>query len=364
MKLVESFNDYSIEMIIESVKNDTSILVLSNELAEILQMIKHPIAERLLNCYYDMSYRDDNYKVTLIDIVDNELDKVTFMQSNKAIEIVAKQLNIELSREYPLTDENKQLIYREISFNSSKYFSMSNRPITSIGRIIKKLFPDVKESGDVGNDIESFVNSFKSIQDKNENFEIVSGDEIIYWYNEKNYSPTARNTPLGFGCMRYDKCGEYLEFFAENSDKVNLLILKDPNDNSKIIGKSLLWNLDVPSDRIFMDKVYCTNPHIIDMFVDYAKENNFLYKKVQNVDNNEDIIDPESSEIVKNMIVYDMKDTEFYPYLDTLKYYNHKDLSNHFENIEGTLNKDIIKLEDSDGGITLSNKFDYEHERI
>lgn len=364
MKLLESFSDYSIEMILESVKNDTSILVLSNELVEILQMIKHPIAEKLLGAYYDMSYRDDNYKVTLIDIVSGELDKVTFMQSNKAIEVVAKELGIELSREYPISDEEKQKIYREMSFNSSKYFNMKNRPITQIGRIIRKLFPDIKESGDVGNDIESFVNKFKSIQETDINFEIVSGDDIIYWYNEKQYSPSARNTPLGLGCMRYDKCGEYLEFFAENSEKVNLLILKDPNDKSKIIGKALLWNLDVPRDRIFMDKVYCTNPHIIDMFIEYAKENNFLYKKVQNVDNNEEIIDPESNTTVKNLIVYNMEDTEFYPYLDTLKYYNHKDLSNHFENIDGTLNKDIIKLEDSDGGITLSNTFDYEHTRI
>ena len=49
---------------------------------------------------------------------------------------------------------------------------------------------------------------------------------------------------------------------AENDSliKVNMLILKNPNDDSKIIGRALLWNINMLDgenvERIYMDRIY------------------------------------------------------------------------------------------------------------
>ena len=122
--------------------------------------------------------------------------------------------------------------------------------------------------------------------------------------------------------MRYDKCSNYIKFYASNPETVSLLILKDPLDSGMIIGRAIIWKLKEPEDRYFMDRIYYTSDNLIEVFKDYAYENGWLYKKNQNMNEDEYIVDPKSDSSSRITIVSEMGDnSEYFPYMDTMKYF-------------------------------------------
>ena len=162
---------------------------------------------------------DDNYKpvnnngkITYIDLDDSGNDKVSFINSNKISDIL----------EY---DENNSDIISTLLNNNYPNSLVYNklRNITSIGKLVNKLFPNKY----IDKDIETFVNIIKYMRG-DINFKIVKGYDIIKYYDEKNYSYNAvLGTRLGDSCMRYSFCKDYIEFYAINEDNVSLLILME-----------------------------------------------------------------------------------------------------------------------------------------
>ena len=350
MNILNNYEEHILNLITESVKRDEMVLVLSDKLSDVLSSIRHTIAKRLLSISYD-PYFTYKSKITLLDINNKKdsngndvLDSISFVSSNKAIELVAKELNIETKIGEDISELDYLKIVKKIS--SYNFNNIKNTSETSLGRIINKLFPD---EYDPHKDIEPFVNEFKSLRDTSM-FEIIKGNDIIHWYNFHQYSNISQGT-LSSSCMKYEHCKEYLTFYSENEDKVSLLILKDKTDNTKIRGRALLWELSSPSNRIFMDRIYYTNDYIIQLFKDYAINNGWLYKKEQNMDETEDIIDKQNNTIINDIIVRGMDDTGYghYPYMDTLKYFNGYELSNNGNLIEVTNN--MVQLTDTGGGV-------------
>ena len=345
MKTVNLYNDYLLNMILESVKNDETILVLSSNLQGILTLINDEISKNLLEISKKY-YSEPIYKVTLLDIVnDGKLDSISFYQSNKAIQKTATILGININRGEEISESDMN----RISYNISQYgFSNMDEikpSITSLGKIIKKIFGDEYKDHEIG----IFVEKFKSLQSDTKDFEIVKGDEIVYWYNEENY--TNGGGTLNTSCMSGEYCGDFIQFYAINSDKVNMLILKNPNDDSKIIGRALLWNINMLDgenvERIYMDRIYYIKDFIKEMFINYAKENGWLYKEFQNMEDTTKIVDSVDDKKYKYVLVKNMEDHDFYPYLDTLKFYDGKDITNNPRYIEKGKGK---KLTDVDGG--------------
>ena len=351
--MVNNYNDYMLDLIIENSKNDKSVLVFSVKLLNLFENINHPIARKLIELYHDYTQRQDNFEITLLDINDKNdqngkpiFDSILFMNSNKAMELSAKDLGIVLTRDTILTDEERKKIYRNLSEISFEKTPIRGRSETSLGRIVRKLFNgEFKESGDKGNDIESFVNMYKSLRDTSK-FELVKGYDVIHWYNRSNYKKTNGGT-LGNSCMGHDRCSQYLEFYAENQHKVSLLILKDENDDTKIKGRALIWDLDYPEKK-FMDRIYYDDDFLIDKFKEYAKQNGWLYKKNQTSQEYEPIIDSSNNNTYDEILVSDIVDTGFghYPYMDTLKYFNGSELSNGISLLDGKTEL----LEDQYGG--------------
>ena len=316
--IINKYNDYMFEQIMESVKNDETSLVLSGQLMSLISSIDHPITDKFKQYNNNIEYK--KFKITLLDINEksDKLDSISFMQSNKAIQLVINDNRFEFDDgKKELTPYQKERI--TLYLQNGKYFKSTGFSETSLGKIVNKLFPgEFKPSGDLGNDIESFVNMYKSLREKPK-FEIVKGDDIIHWYNRAQYTTTGGTIA---SCMSHDHCGEYLNFYTINPDKISLLLLKDPNNDSKIMGRAILWNLETPEDRVFMDRVYYTNDYMVNQFINYAKENGWLYKKNQNMDATEDIIDSKDGEIIDTLIVDDLIDSGEgrYPYMDTMKY--------------------------------------------
>ena len=341
--MLDKFDEYMLDLLIESVKNDETNLMLSERLYDLLRTINHPIAKKLID--NDMN-DNKSFKVTLLDINDKHdingnpiLDSISFMTSNKAIEIVSKELEFDNKKE--LSEDDKYKIYKY--FKKETLFNVKGRSETSLGRIINKLFPN---EFDPNKEIEPFVNLYKSNRDISD-FELVSGDDIIFWYNEDNY---AKGGTLNSSCMRHSYCSEYLKFYSTNEDKISLLILRDKDDKNLIRGRAIVWNLDTPSGRTFMDRIYYTSDYIINLFKEYAIRYGWLHKKEQNMDATEDIIDTITKEKYDgSLVVEGLGDpgSGCYPYMDTIKYFDRSWASNEEDEVDG--NGSPLVLTNTDG---------------
>ena len=154
-----------------------------------------------------------------------------------------------------------------------------------IGRLVRALLPLTGTSYS-DTDVEQFVNEYKAtIREMNDafsHFGIVKGRDIVYWYNEDQYS--APNVgELGSSCMRFDSC--HLTMYGDNPEVISLVILYDDNGqftnmrstdgtsankyrSDKIIGRALLWT--TTEGHKCMDRIYTTYAHDVDLFRKYA----------------------------------------------------------------------------------------------
>ncbi len=171
-----------------------------------------------------------------------------------------------------------QAYRRDLSLcRTSEVFTKSKPQQVKVGRLAKKLLSLVdKKYKD--SDVENFVNEFKSRIEisKNafRNFQLVSGDDIKYWYLESNYCDSFRGS-LHSSCMRYDSCQEYFDIYIKNPGVCRLLINMSDFNPSKISGRALVWKLE--NGDTYMDRVYYSNQHDVDVFNEYARSMGWVY---------------------------------------------------------------------------------------
>lgn len=223
-----------------------------------------------------------------------------------------------------------------------------------IGRFINKL--DCKEFNN--SNIEIFVNIFKSYftNDINKLF-IVDGEDIKKWYLENNYS-TITSGNLWHSCMRQKERNNLMQLYSDNKEKVKMLILLD--ENKKLRSRSLLWYdiEDINGNKYnVMDRVYSIFDHDYFLFKDWADKNRFITKWEQNSKNEIDFNIDGKKNTLNLKINLTSFSYEFYPYLDTFKFFNKEDgiLYNYKDNkhkyvltrTNGELQEDInINIED------------------
>ncbi len=172
-------------------------------------------------------------------------------------------------------------------------------------------------------DIEDFVTLYKAefikMRNINELFDVVSGEDIALWYHEKSYY--SNSGTLGNSCMRYQKCQEYLGIYTSNKDQVSLVILFNDEQRDKIIGRALLWTDS--KNRKFMDRIYQADETVIELFISYAKKNNWIYKERQDSCAGTTLL-LDGSEVEDGTITVYLENGgnfAYYPYVDTVKYY-------------------------------------------
>jgi len=287
-------------------------LILNDKFISVIKNIKSSITDKLLLLNNNSDY---GFSLSYINITDD--DKISFTPSDK----IHKD---------------------EFKYNNNKW--TKNRNTKKIGRFINQVI-DVNTK-----ELELFVNSYKAeIKQINnlDNFKIIKGKDISKYYNHSQYIDGGGS--MNKSCMRHDKCNDYFEFYDNNPDKVNMVILYDNNNKSKIIGRALLWYIDEPNITI-LDRIYTTNDYDINLFIKYAIKNKWYYKKTQTHSEN-DFTTPENDNITITCKIY-LNDSkyDFFPYLDTLYYYDKTNsyLTNDIEEYKN--NKNTIKLRSIDGG--------------
>lgn len=334
MNRLINFNEFLFDMICE--KKDGKIpFLISDRLKDLLYNIKDSeIVDELLYFFHDNNDSD----VTLIDISDkNNMFKVS--------------LSSKILSDYERRKEEFNPIGFKIFHKHNQNDWNKFRTDMRIGKLIQKLF------GDDFNDqeIEKFVYLYKSEYDiaySKPILEIVSGGDIVHWYDYDNYKKVDRETVLHNSCMSDEECGEYLRFYELNSpDKVEMLVMYEDENKLNITARALLWHLDYPKDRIFMDRIYYMNEHQVNIFKKYAEENGWLFKKRQ-TSSHTPIVDSLNGTIDRNFVmnIKNFKLTRKYPYLDTLYYLyqNNNILSNI---IDLDVGEKWVKLNDTDGGV-------------
>lgn len=316
---VNNFTDYLLQELSEKVRNDSVALVISDRLRGVLLHIDHPIARDIIK----MSDDRDLAKVSYVDIDDsnpNRLDLVSFIVSSKAIELILKKNGWDKE---DVKVHNIDALVRSSIVQTTDLFDIPGRASTKIGKIVKKIFGSkYKDSGEPGEDIESFVNMYKAARNVNDRFEVVSGEDIRYWYREDRYAPYGGT--LNSSCMRHIETQKCLDLYVDNPSVVSLLILKDLNNDRKIIGRALLWKLERPNGRIFMDRIYTTDDYLVDAFKEYSKKNGYFMKSVQSYDEETPIIDAKLDDVIVDTCISVLLEKKAHngglPYMDTMKY--------------------------------------------
>lgn len=313
--MVNTFNDYMIDLLVEKINNKETVLLFSAAFRSHLKKMKdNNIVKKLLS-----SENKEDFKTsfTYIDLVSGKDDMISYITVPKVVDLLTKGRG-----KYHIDNITYDILKRFNRKNAKVY--KKNRVEFKIGKLINKLFPsEFKPSGDPGNDIESFVNLFKASRDEKD-FELVKGDKIVHWYYWTQYAEIEGGSPLHSSCMRNDDSQKFIEYYSDNPDNVSLLILKDSDDSTKIRGRALVWTLSFPYDRIFMDRVYASKDSEVELFKEYAKEQGWMYKYHQNMDADSSIVDTvDDSTYSRTLTVKGMvnNDTDTYPYFDTLKYY-------------------------------------------
>ena len=212
--------------------------------------------------------------------------------------------------------------YIEDVQNSDAPFK-NNRQSVRVGRGIRLLLGNIGKSF-TDNGINLFVNAYKAeieiLNDVYSKFEIVEGEDIKHWYYVRNYESS--NPTLGTSCMRHAECSDYFGIYVENKQAVKMVILKSDQEG-KIKGRALIWQIETPVKTTFMDRVYYNNESDLNLFKEYAKKMGWAIRPTHDYNAPNVIIMPDGSRVSGEISTKVYSGSyEKYPYCDSLKFYN------------------------------------------
>jgi hypothetical protein len=267
--------------------------------------------------------------MTFIGLSD-EPGSISFTQMKNVEKSIKNGLSTKLSTKYKSWDTNTidslidlkinklntgQLSRGDIDqFWDSEEFDLKSksRNFTSIGKLVRKIFPNRYTD----TEIEDFVNLYKSTSINKFQFEIVSGDDIITWYNEKSYKESIGE--LGDSCMRYSRCSDYFDIYTKNPDVCQLLILKN---SEGLIGRALLWTLEntVNGTNKFMDRIYSIDEPTKKLFEKWSDENGYIRRSNTKQHEFDKFVLGDTQITAQISVKLNNFKFDKYPYMDTLK---------------------------------------------
>ena len=328
-------NSYT-ELILEKRINETNVYF-SPDFRNTLKKIDSKISSSLL----DIEGDDIKPNITFIDndsngyasftTIDNVFNKVGNFLTNRLINTTDQSLT------------NRLEIADQIHDRFGEVYTDSRNSI-KIGKLINKLLPN--QFGQ--KELEEFVNNFKA-NVTTEEMEIVTGDDIAYWYNGDNYYDNEQKGALYHSCMK-DKPASFFEIYTKNPEVCSMLIIKK---DDKLVARALVWKLSYNSlnDDIeyFLDKQYYNKNYQKNKLINYAKEKGWAYRvsndlrEIKVVSYNNQTYNDVDMEVELKRIDYDT-----FPYVDTLKVYDH---GNHvLNNYDEDECESCYILEYTDGG--------------
>lgn len=334
MKDLFRYEDFLLEAVIKK----TMPLYYSEEFRNILSKMsdKSRYANFLLQAE-DSNQVSDIY--TLIDTTDKN-DTVSFIQVNRIIRGLPDSPD---SYQKVEKEEDKEVYHlkRNVTNKPENEFWTKGRTEIGFGRWVRRVTTELHKSSIPDNELEKFVNLYKSSYDFIKNpesmLQLVEGEDIRKWYLESNYSDGRGQ--LNNSCMRYPKCQDYLDIYVKNPESCKLLILKDENDDSKIKGRALVWKIyKHPRGKYekdyYMDRIYTVKDSDKNLFKEWADKNNMDHYPDNRF--NSMYVKLESGDFNK------------YPYMDTFLCYNDQHLL--LSNDESLWPKDgYIKIQETNG---------------
>ena len=241
MRYLSKYNNYLIERLLES------ILVTSSEFRSIIQGMPEndKIADILYTIIDDKQDVKTNYN--LIDTTNDKNDEITFLPDTQYQRFLSKGEDI----------------------------STKSKSTGGVGRMIRQILKDNGHAQFTDSEIEKFVNGFKSVWDKKHAItkrktEVVKGKDILTWYNISNYNSS--NGTLGNSCMRYEKVNHFMNIYAENPDKISMVIITEDN---KLLARALFWILDETTEgkEFYLDRIYTEQDSDVNFIYDWVVEN-------------------------------------------------------------------------------------------
>ena len=202
---------------------------------------------------------------------------------------------------------------REPVYTDDGKWGRANRQTGRPGKIFQKLIS--KEFKQY--DWEQFVNRFKATMCCSNNFEIVEGEQITYWYNSDHYYRCEGT--LGNSCMKYDECENFFKIYEDNA---KMLIC---TKNGMLTGRALVWEVDGVT---LLDRIYTCYDYLENCFIEYAKERKWWIRAnnclLNNGDNQEwKTPDDNYTESTDREFRIHLKDHyDYFPYVDSFRYYN------------------------------------------
>jgi hypothetical protein len=243
--------------------------------------------------------------ITLID-----LDEIGYLSFSKMVTVKNK---FQAPYDQPYDKGWFPTLFDDSYDNSHKVWTEGRNKI-KVGKLIQTFFPNKYNN----TEIEDFTNMIKSAQ-RGETVVIkeVTGDDIIFWYNEKNYHDG--DDSLSSSCMRYERCGEYFDIYTKNPDVCKLVIV---TEFDKLHARALLWKVDTNCPfEWFLDRRYFNNPEFDTTLKNYAEKNGWAYR-TRNSFSEVDSVTYGGKEMKCKMTVQLSGETPYYfPYVDTFKRY-------------------------------------------
>jgi hypothetical protein len=345
---MRKYYEFLVEKQIETINE--SIVYFSPKLREELAKVKHPIAKDILSKEGTNPKED----VTFLD-VDSREGYITF----KTMKSMLKGIE----EEAPVPDLIPLLKGVETEFNKSysdEYltklpsWNKARNPV-KVGKIVNILSPGKWTPGD----IEKFTDKFKAVQkgETSMTIKVVEGDEIAFWYDEKNY--LSKDSSLGSSCMRYERCKNYFDIYTKNPEVCKMVCLLDEDENNqpKLRARALIWKIDsikswkgTPKFEWFMDRQYAISDADVEYLKEWATREGYAYK-TQNSFGGFTGVTFNDENFRINMTVQ-LKDERyrFFPYVDTFRRFGTED-SKLYNDEDQDCEGDYL-LNDTSGGYT------------
>ena len=278
--MLSSYHEFLLESLIEGINE--SIVYYSPKLRGSLKRIKTDISQDLL----DLEGKDIKDDITFIDIdTDNQgyINFTTAKNAKKNLEVQYPES--EYDHVHVMFNQPRQGLSDVLYKQSSEMWNKSRNPL-KIGRLITKVFPGKYTD----KQIEEFTNKFKATVEKTgERFEVVSGDDIAYWYNaDRQYSNSGT---LGNSCMKNKT--NIFDIYTKNTEVCQLLCLFDEKDSgeTKLKARALVWKVSKIGPvmnnspeifEFFMDRQYTVEDSLVEKMRNYATEKGWAFKTNNN----------------------------------------------------------------------------------
>lgn len=284
MRVARKYSDYLVYQLLESV------MVTTKEFKQIIHDMPNndKIADILYSIIDDKTDIKTNYN--LVDTSKDKNDEISFLPDNQYQRFLSK----------------------------GDDFSTKTKSNAKIGRMVNQILKDNGHTQFSDSDVEKFINNFKTVWNKKNGTtvrktELVKGKDILKWYNINNYN--SDKGTLGSSCMRYEKVNHFMNIYAENPDKISMVII---TEEGKLIARALFWVLDETSQgeykKFYLDRIYTEQDSDFQFIYDWVVEN--LCNKDPKI-----LASHKNGENQYEMKVFLNKTTfEHYPYADSFNY--------------------------------------------